>query len=166
MADVLLGGGSAPAFQVVRQAGSELWGSLHILIRGVHVCRVGGPGLLHPGAAFGGRRLQYEDSRDSQPLAQSPGRQSHPSDKQISRSIYSLQWSCKQKFSLQLHPPKQGAAELQVGTRNIPLTPSDLKQLRPSIKPAPASSVVLQPRFGLLIQSGCWEQFIHTEHNL
>lgn len=34
------------------------------------------------------------------------------------------------------------------GTRNVPFTPSEPKQLGPSLKPAPASSVMLQPSFG------------------
>lgn len=64
--DVLLGGGSVPAFCMMGQVGREL-GSLHILIRGVHICRVPGPGLLVPLAAFGERRLQHKGTRDSHP---------------------------------------------------------------------------------------------------
>lgn len=75
VADVLLGRGSAPAFHMVGQVGRDLLGSIHILIRGVHVCRVRGPGLLAPGAAFWREKASV---KRSQRLIRTPGHQSHP----------------------------------------------------------------------------------------
>lgn len=75
VADVLLGRGSAPAFHVVGQVGRDLLGSVHIFIRSVHVCRVRGPGLLTPGAAFWREKASVQRS---QRFIRTPGHQSHP----------------------------------------------------------------------------------------
>lgn len=75
VADVLLGRGSAPAFHVVGQVGRDLLGSVHIFVRSVHVCRVWGPGLFTPGAAFWREKASVQRS---QRFIQTPGHQSHP----------------------------------------------------------------------------------------
>lgn len=55
VAGILLGRGSVTSVHVMGGVGREP-GFLHVLIRGVHICRVPGPGLFAPGAAFGERR--------------------------------------------------------------------------------------------------------------
>lgn len=160
MADVLLRGGSVSTFHEVGWVGRGL-GSPHLLIRGVHVCRVPGPGWLIPGNAFGDRKAQGIHNPPRVPSWTSPvlNEANIEAFPQITFPTLGLEVLLQARPSSsraaltrpQLHtlcPHSAKHSRVPKRAQGAPSLLSSPEQPGPSPKPTTAFLILWEPRFG------------------